>query len=139
VVDAVLDFVESSIAPNQFTIAPINEPCDNITNFGSPNTGKYNSHYFPSDIRRCLQVANIQLVSIPFSTVSEPNGVDYVNRYIKAVYAKMQARLPNVWLMQNDSFMGPSFWSRFWNTTDKWVIDSVCPISPAFSTAVEEN
>jgi glucan 1,3-beta-glucosidase len=39
-VDKVLDFVQSSVAPNQFSISPINEPCDDFSNFATPNTGK---------------------------------------------------------------------------------------------------
>jgi hypothetical protein len=38
-VDCVLDFVQSSVAPNQFTISPLNEPTDNFTRFASPDSG----------------------------------------------------------------------------------------------------
>jgi hypothetical protein len=70
-------------------------------------------------------VADTLYTPVPHYVVSQPAGVDYVNKYIKEVYAKMQARCPTLWLMQNDAFMGPSFWSKFWNTTDHWLIDSV--------------
>jgi hypothetical protein len=44
---------------------------------------------------------------------------------VKAVYAKMQAVNPNLWLMQNDGFAGASRWTPYWNTTDKWMLDVV--------------
>ncbi|KAJ9119456.1 hypothetical protein QFC24_005689 [Naganishia onofrii] len=93
-VDKVLDFVQSSVAPNQFTLSPINEPCDDFSNFATPNT------------------------------VSYPDGVNYLNTYIKAVYAKMQKRNKNLWLMQNDAFMGAKYWAPFWNKGDKIAFDS---------------
>ncbi|KAI5452871.1 hypothetical protein NCC49_006410 [Naganishia albida] len=93
-VDKVLDFVQSSVAPNQFTISPINEPCDDFSNFATPNT------------------------------VSYPDGVNYLNTYLKAVYAKMQKRNPNLWLMQNDAFMGAKYWAPFWTKGQKIAFDS---------------
>ncbi|KAJ9090788.1 hypothetical protein QFC21_007168 [Naganishia friedmannii] len=92
-VDAVIEFVKSSVAPEQFTIAPINEPSDNLAGFGSPDI------------------------------VTEPAGVDWVLKYLRAAYAKIQARCPSIWLMQNDSFKGSRFWAPYWNTTDKIVFD----------------
>ncbi|KAJ9106566.1 hypothetical protein QFC20_004058 [Naganishia adeliensis] len=92
-IDGVLDFIQSSAAPNQFTIAPINEPCESIANFATPQS------------------------------VSYPDGTNYVTAYMKAVYAKMQAVNPNLWLMQNDGFAGASRWTPYWNTTDKWMLD----------------
>jgi hypothetical protein len=44
---------------------------------------------------------------------------------MKAVYAKMQAANPNLWLMQNDGFAGAARWTPYWNTTDKWMLDVV--------------
>lgn len=57
--------------------------------------------------------------------MSYPDGVNWLDTYIKAVYAKMQKRNSNLWLMQNDAFMGASFWTSFCNKGDKIAFDSV--------------
>jgi hypothetical protein len=57
--------------------------------------------------------------------VSYPRGVEYVTAYTKAVYAKMQAVNPNLWLMQNDAFGGASRWTPYWSRSDKWLVEEV--------------
>lgn len=58
-------------------------------------------------------------------TVSYPDGVNYLNTYLKAVYAKMQKRNPNLWVMINDAFMGAKYWAPFWSKGQNVAFDSV--------------
>jgi glucan 1,3-beta-glucosidase len=94
VIDNVLSFVQSSANPNQFTVSPINEPCDDFSNFATPNT------------------------------VSYPDGVNYLNTYMRAVYAKIQKVNKNIPLMISDAFMGASYWAPYWTKGQNVVFDS---------------
>ena len=94
VADKVLDFIQSSANPNQFTFAPINEPCDNFDNFATPNT------------------------------VSYPDGVNYLNSYFRAVYAKIQKVNRNIPMMITDAFMGASYWAPYYTKGMNVVFDS---------------
>jgi len=94
VADKVLEFIQSSANPNQFTFSPINEPCDDFSNFATPNT------------------------------VSYPDGVNYLNTYLRAVYAKIQKVNKNIPLMVTDSFMGASYWAPYWEKGMNIVFDS---------------
>ena len=89
-----LDFIQTSANPNQFTFAPINEPCDNFDNFATPNT------------------------------VSYPNGVNYLNSYFRAVYAKIQKVNKNIPMMITDAFMGASYWAPYYTKGMNIVFDS---------------
>lgn len=94
VVDNVLAFIQTSINPNQFTLSPINEPCDDFSKFATPNT------------------------------VSYPEGVNYLNTYMRAVYAKIQKVNKNIPLMITDSFMGASYWAPYYTQDMNVVFDS---------------
>ncbi|GAA5851598.1 hypothetical protein JCM8547_001143 [Rhodosporidiobolus lusitaniae] len=94
VVSGVLDFIQSSSNPSMYTIAPINEPSNSIQTFASPNTVHY------------------------------PDGVNWLMTYLRAVYAMIEERKMGTWLMQNDAFMGASYWAPLWDKSDRIVIDS---------------
>ncbi|KAK8844011.1 hypothetical protein IAR55_006804 [Kwoniella newhampshirensis] len=94
VVDQVLGFIQTTINPNQITFEPANEPCDDIRNFATPNT------------------------------ISYPNGVNYYNTYLRAVYAKIQKVNRNIPMMISDAFMGASYWAPFWQQGQNIVFDS---------------
>lgn len=80
----IFSFVKSSSNPHQFTIGPGNEVGDTgLQFFGTPQT------------------------------VSYPDGVNYYNTFLKAVYAKIQKSAPYIPMMIQDSFMGASYWAPF--------------------------
>ena len=79
VVSAVLDFIKASSYPSQYTLEAINEPGDTgLAHFGST------------------------------TTVSYPDGVNYLNSYLKTVYALIKKKGMSTTLMVADAFMGAS-------------------------------
>jgi glucan 1,3-beta-glucosidase len=76
---AVLDFIKATANPSMYTIEPINEPGDTgLAHFGST------------------------------TTVSYPDGVNWLNSYLKAVYALIKQKGMSTTLMVADAFMGAS-------------------------------
>jgi len=79
VATAALDFIKASDNPSQYTLEPINEPGDNgLANFGS------------------------------IKTVTYPDGVNYLNSYLKTIYALIAKKGMTTTLMVPDAFMGAS-------------------------------
>ncbi|KAL8286686.1 hypothetical protein RQP46_004214 [Phenoliferia psychrophenolica] len=77
-----------------FTLSPINEPSDDLAAFGSVNSVTY------------------------------PNGVNYLNTYLRAVYALIEARNMATTLMIPDAFAGAAYWAPFWPAGSNIAIDS---------------
>ncbi|GAA6032434.1 hypothetical protein JCM8097_008173 [Rhodosporidiobolus ruineniae] len=94
VVDKVLDYIEDSWNPSAYTLEAANEACDSFEHFATPET------------------------------ISYPDGVNYMNTYLRAVYALIEKRKMSTFLMFHDSFMGPSYWAPFWSDSDRIVIDA---------------
>lgn len=82
VIDAVINYVQSSGFPQSYTIEPINEPVDNadLSTFGTP------------------------------AALSD-TGAAWVLQYIKGVIAKVQAANPKIPVMFQGSFKGEEYWS----------------------------
>ncbi len=79
VVTAVLDFIKASANPSQYTLEPANEPGDTgLAHFGST------------------------------TTVSYPDGVNWLNSYLKSVYSLIKKKGMSTTLMVPDAFMGAS-------------------------------
>ncbi|KAL8281220.1 hypothetical protein RQP46_006254 [Phenoliferia psychrophenolica] len=79
-----------------YTFSPINEPSDNT---------------------------NMSELFTP-QMVSNPDGVTYLDAYMKAVYALMKIRSMENTLMVTDTYAGPSFWAPYWAPGSNIVIDT---------------
>lgn len=94
IMDAVIDYVQSSGYPQSYTIEPINEPADNpdFSTFGTP------------------------------AALSE-SGAAWLLKYIKGVIARVEAVNPKIPVMFQGSFKGEEYWSGNFSAGTNLVFD----------------